>query len=87
MFEYTYIHIFFRKIFPEITPIIISSAFAHCSHDTTKVHPNLPEEEVKVDMMVLARKRPMRWKRGKIVEILTKGKKNIFFIRKLITTD
>ncbi|GAA6227261.1 histone-lysine N-methyltransferase SETDB1-B-like isoform X2 [Lates japonicus] len=49
-----------------------NNAFAHCSHDTTKVHPNLPEEEVKVDMMVLARKRPMRWKRGKIVEILTK---------------
>ncbi|XP_071355737.1 histone-lysine N-methyltransferase SETDB1-B-like isoform X1 [Trachinotus anak] len=56
----------------EITPIIISSAFAYCSHEITKVRPNLPEEEVKVDMVVLARKRPMRWQRGKIVEMVTK---------------
>ncbi|XP_056256110.1 histone-lysine N-methyltransferase SETDB1-A [Seriola aureovittata] len=56
----------------QVTPIIISSAFAYCSHETTKVRPNLPEEEVKVDMMVLARKKPMRWQRGKIVETVTK---------------
>lgn len=53
-------------------PIIISSAFAHCSNETTKVRPNLPEEELKVDMMVLARKRSMRWQRGKIVDIVTR---------------
>ncbi|XP_034455204.1 histone-lysine N-methyltransferase SETDB1-B-like [Hippoglossus hippoglossus] len=38
----------------------------------TKVCPNLPQEEVKVDMVVLARRRPMTWQRGKIVEIVTK---------------
>ncbi|XP_070777246.1 histone-lysine N-methyltransferase SETDB1-B-like [Enoplosus armatus] len=56
----------------EPSPIIISSAFAHCSNETTKIRPNLPEEEVKVDMMVVARKRPMRWQQGKIVEIVTR---------------
>ncbi|XP_042362962.1 histone-lysine N-methyltransferase SETDB1-A [Plectropomus leopardus] len=53
-------------------PIIVSSAFAHSSNETTKVRPNLPEEEVKVDMIVLARKRSMRWQRGKIVDIVTR---------------
>ncbi|XP_076610742.1 histone-lysine N-methyltransferase SETDB1-A isoform X2 [Chaetodon auriga] len=53
-------------------PVIISSAFSCCSNEITKIRPNLPEEEVKVDMMVLARKRPMRWQRGKIVEIITR---------------
>ncbi|KAK2830527.1 hypothetical protein Q5P01_018458 [Channa striata] len=56
----------------ETTPVIISSAFAHCSHETRNVRPDLPEEEVKVDMMVLARKRQMRWQRGKIIEIIRK---------------
>lgn len=50
----------------------VSSAVAHCSHETTKTRPNLPEEEVTVDMIVLAKKKYMRWQRGKIVEILTK---------------
>ncbi|XP_008278784.1 histone-lysine N-methyltransferase SETDB1-B-like isoform X2 [Stegastes partitus] len=54
------------------TPFMVSSALAHCSHETTTTRPNLPEEEVKVDMIVLARKRPMRWQRGKVVEMLTK---------------
>lgn len=54
------------------TPMIESSAFAHCSHGTARSRPSLPEEEVKVDMGVLARRRPMRWQRGKILEILTK---------------
>ncbi|XP_026156152.1 histone-lysine N-methyltransferase SETDB1-B-like [Mastacembelus armatus] len=56
----------------EVVPII-TSAFAHCSHETTNVRPDIPQEEVKVDMMVLARKRPMKWQRGKITEIITKG--------------
>lgn len=68
----------------DISPIIISSAFAHSSYETTKVRPNLPEGEVKVDMMVLARKGPMRWQRGKIVEIVTKGTKIIFLSRSMI---
>ncbi|KAM9737978.1 histone-lysine N-methyltransferase SETDB1-B-like [Menidia menidia] len=49
-----------------------SNVFAHCSHENTKICPDLPEEDIKVDMMVLARRRPMRWQRGKIVEIVTK---------------
>ncbi|XP_032391096.1 histone-lysine N-methyltransferase SETDB1-B [Etheostoma spectabile] len=57
---------------PETAPVIISAAFAHCSTETTKNRPNLPEEEVKVDMIVLARKRSMRWQRAKIVDIVTK---------------
>ncbi|XP_034400348.1 histone-lysine N-methyltransferase SETDB1-B-like isoform X2 [Cyclopterus lumpus] len=56
----------------EPPPVIISSAFAHCSNETTKSRPNLPEEEVKVDMVVLGRKRSMRWQRGKILDIVTK---------------
>ncbi|XP_062292527.1 histone-lysine N-methyltransferase SETDB1-B-like isoform X1 [Scomber scombrus] len=56
----------------EPNPIIESSAFGHSSHETTKIRPDLPEEEVKVDMMVLTRKRRMRWQRGKIVEIVAK---------------
>lgn len=56
-------------------PMIVSSAFAHCSNETTKVRPNLPEEEIRVDMVVLGRKRSLTWQRGKIVDIVTKGKK------------
>ncbi|XP_035537295.1 histone-lysine N-methyltransferase SETDB1-A [Morone saxatilis] len=56
----------------EPAPIIISSAFAYCANEITKVRPDLPEEEVKVGMMVLARKRHMRWQQGKIVEIITR---------------
>ncbi|KAM4539138.1 histone-lysine N-methyltransferase SETDB1-A isoform 1-T2 [Odontesthes bonariensis] len=48
------------------------NVFAHCSHETSKIRPDLPEEDIKLDMMVLARRRPMRWQRGKIVEIVTK---------------
>ncbi|XP_070702527.1 histone-lysine N-methyltransferase SETDB1-B-like [Pempheris klunzingeri] len=50
----------------------VPSAPAHSSDKTTKMRPNLPEEEIKVDMMVLARKKPMRWQRGKIVDIITR---------------
>lgn len=53
-------------------PVIISSAFAHCSNETTKSRPNLPEEEVTVNTVVLGRKRSMRWQRGKILDIITK---------------
>ncbi|KAG8005248.1 Histone-lysine N-methyltransferase SETDB1-B [Nibea albiflora] len=56
----------------EPAAVIISSAFAHCSEEITKVRPNLPDEDVRVDMMVLARRRHMRWQWGKIVEIITK---------------
>lgn len=63
----------------ELAPIIVSSAFSYCSNETTKIRPNLPEEEVTVDMMVLAKKKTMRWQRGKILEIITKGKKITFF--------
>lgn len=59
----------------EQAPIIVSSAFAHCSTETTKVRPNLPEKEVAVGMMILAKRKTMKWQRGKIVDIVTKGKK------------
>ncbi|TNN59953.1 Histone-lysine N-methyltransferase SETDB1-B [Liparis tanakae] len=53
-------------------PVIISSAFAHCSNETTKSRPNLPEEEVTVNTVVLGRKKSMRWQRGKILDIVTR---------------
>ncbi|XP_063754645.1 histone-lysine N-methyltransferase SETDB1-A isoform X2 [Eleginops maclovinus] len=56
----------------EQAPIIVSSAFAHCSTETTKVRPNLPEQEIAVGMMVLAKRKTMKWQRGKIVDIVTK---------------
>lgn len=66
----------------EINPSVgISPTSAHCSHETTNIHPNLPQDEVKVDMMVLARKKRMKWQRGKIVEIISKGKRKYRFFR------
>lgn len=56
----------------ENSSVRISPASAHCSHETMNIRPNLPQEEVKVDMIVLARKKPMKWQRGKVVEIITK---------------
>ncbi|XP_040044594.2 histone-lysine N-methyltransferase SETDB1-B [Gasterosteus aculeatus] len=55
----------------QTAPVILSVS-AHCSSETTKIRPNLPEEELKVDMVVLARKRSMRWQRGKILAIVTR---------------
>lgn len=52
----------------------LPAAFGHCSREASKIHSELAKEDVKVDMMVLARRRPLKWKRGKIVEIITKGK-------------
>lgn len=78
----TFFLFFCLSTLTEPKPIIESSAFGHCSHETTKIRPNLPEEEVKVDMMVLTRKRRMRWQRGKIVEIVTKGKKKFTLAEK-----
>lgn len=56
----------------------MAPGFGHSSRETINVRPNLPEEVVNVDMMVLARKRPMKWQQGKVTEILTKGKKHIY---------
>ncbi|KAM6916090.1 histone-lysine N-methyltransferase SETDB1-B-like [Xenentodon cancila] len=56
----------------EGNPIIVSSVFAHCSKETTNVRPDLPEVQITVDMVVLARRRAMRWQRGKVVEIVVK---------------
>ncbi|XP_070840694.1 histone-lysine N-methyltransferase SETDB1-B-like [Chaetodon trifascialis] len=53
-------------------PAIISAAFSRHSDETRNIRPNLPEEEIKVDMMVLAKRKPMRWQQGKIVEIVTR---------------
>ncbi|KAM4591571.1 histone-lysine N-methyltransferase SETDB1-B-like [Odontesthes bonariensis] len=52
--------------------VVLSAAFAHTSTETTTVRPDIPEEELKLDMTVLARRRAMRWQRGKIVDIVTK---------------
>ncbi|XP_028256655.1 histone-lysine N-methyltransferase SETDB1-B-like [Parambassis ranga] len=49
-----------------------STSSAHCSHETTNDLPKLTQLEVKVGMGVLARKEPMRWQKGKIIEIVTK---------------
>lgn len=49
--------------------IIISSAFAYSASETTKVRPDLPEEELSLDMKVLARRKTQRWQPGKILEI------------------
>ncbi|XP_029976638.1 histone-lysine N-methyltransferase SETDB1-B-like [Salarias fasciatus] len=54
------------------SPIIISSVFSHGSQETTNVRPKLPEVELKLDMVVLARRRPMKWHQGKIIEIVEK---------------
>ncbi|XP_068431799.1 histone-lysine N-methyltransferase SETDB1-B-like [Clinocottus analis] len=56
----------------ESAPVIISSAFAHCSNETTKSRPDLPEVEINVNMVVLARRRSMKWHRGKIIDTVTK---------------
>lgn len=58
----------------ELAPVIVSSAFSY-SNQTTTMRSSLPVEEVTVSMMVLAKKKTMRWQRGKILEIITKGKK------------
>ncbi|TMS18263.1 hypothetical protein E3U43_010589 [Larimichthys crocea] len=53
---------------PEVSEpaaVIISSAFAHCSEEITKVRPDLPDEDVKVDMMVLARRKTHEMAAGK----------------------
>lgn len=52
---------------------IISTFMGHCNEETKNVRPNLPEKEVSPGMMIIARRRAMEWKRGKIAEIITKG--------------
>lgn len=66
--------LFFCSKAAEGNPIVVSSVFAHCSKETTSVRPDLPEVIITVDMVVLARRRAMRWQRGKVVEIVLKGK-------------
>lgn len=56
----------------------MSAAFASNSNETRKVRPDLPEVEIALDMVVLARRRVMRWQQGKIAEIINKGKKEHF---------
>ncbi|XP_024152784.1 histone-lysine N-methyltransferase SETDB1-B [Oryzias melastigma] len=51
---------------------IISTFMGHCNEETKNVRPNLPEKEVSPGMMIIARRRAMEWKRGKIAEIITK---------------
>ncbi|XP_047460104.1 histone-lysine N-methyltransferase SETDB1-B-like [Mugil cephalus] len=53
----------------EVKPV--PPPLAQSSQDTI-TRPNLPEKEIKVDMVVLARKRATRWQKGKILDIITK---------------
>ncbi|XP_020788482.1 histone-lysine N-methyltransferase SETDB1-B-like [Boleophthalmus pectinirostris] len=55
-------------------PVIITSTqqLSQGNTENTKARPELPEPEIKVDMMVIARKKPLRWERGKVLEIVTK---------------
>ncbi|KAL6099594.1 uncharacterized protein ACO6RY_01384 [Pungitius sinensis] len=53
----------------EPAPVVISSV----ASAATAIRPNLPEEELKVDMVVLARKQTMRWQRGKILDLVTRA--------------
>ncbi|XP_061886033.1 histone-lysine N-methyltransferase SETDB1-A isoform X1 [Entelurus aequoreus] len=56
----------------EHTPIIDSSVFAPTPHETLKTRPEQPEEEIKVDMVVLAKNKNLRWHRGQIMEVVMK---------------
>ncbi|XP_032408273.1 histone-lysine N-methyltransferase SETDB1-B-like [Xiphophorus hellerii] len=56
----------------EAAPIIVSAAFASNSNETRKERPDFPEMAIALDMVVLARRRVMRWQQGKIVEIINK---------------
>lgn len=51
------------------------SALSQSSDGATKVTPNVLLQEIRVNMNVLARKSSMSWKQGKVIEIVTKGKK------------
>ncbi|MEQ2241632.1 hypothetical protein ILYODFUR_027287, partial [Ilyodon furcidens] len=42
------------------------------SSETTNAPPRLPTGEIKLDMIVLARKKPLCWQQGKVAEIITK---------------
>lgn len=67
------VHVALLPISTDHTPIIDSSAFAYTPQETTKIRPDLPEEEITVGSTVLARKKNLRWQRGQIVEVVTKG--------------
>uniref|UniRef100_A0A3P8XKQ6 Pre-SET domain-containing protein n=1 Tax=Esox lucius TaxID=8010 RepID=A0A3P8XKQ6_ESOLU len=54
------------------TPLVVttvSQAPTHASNPATQPPPGLTEEEIKADMMVLARRRTKTWHPGKITEI------------------
>lgn len=59
----------------DVAPVIISSVFGHSSKEIITARPEAQKDELKLNMVVLARRRPMRWQRGKIVEIVTRGKR------------
>ncbi|XP_067468745.1 histone-lysine N-methyltransferase SETDB1-A-like isoform X1 [Thunnus thynnus] len=51
-------------------PVCIVSTLCQSSDKATKVPPSLPQEKIIVGMRVLARRRAMSWKWGKIMEIV-----------------
>ncbi|XP_030597349.1 histone-lysine N-methyltransferase SETDB1-B-like [Archocentrus centrarchus] len=54
----------------EVTPVTTRSAVSECL--ATKTPPAVPQDEINVSMKVLARRRPLSWQRGTVVEIITK---------------
>ncbi|XP_026045612.1 histone-lysine N-methyltransferase SETDB1-B-like isoform X1 [Astatotilapia calliptera] len=56
----------------DVAPVIISSVFGHSSKEIITARPEAQKDELKLNMVVLARRRPMRWQQGKIVEIVTR---------------
>lgn len=54
----------------EVTPVTTRSAVSQ--HLATKTPPAVRQDEINVSMKVLARRRPLSWQRGTVVEIITK---------------
>lgn len=50
------------------------SARCQSNEPSQKTSPSVQQEEISVNMHVLARKRELNWQRGEILEILKKGK-------------
>ncbi|XP_040909507.1 histone-lysine N-methyltransferase SETDB1-B-like [Toxotes jaculatrix] len=55
-----------------VTPVCIASALYQSSDKAIKTAPSLPQQQIRVNMNVLAKRSAMKWQRGKIMEIITK---------------
>ncbi|KAF7664804.1 hypothetical protein LDENG_00164720 [Lucifuga dentata] len=50
----------------------VISSLCQVSEEAARVSPKMPETQVTINMMVVARRRFMDWQRGKIIETITK---------------